>query len=448
MSFPTLTGKAVNGVLLREPRVDLGPSAALYSYKFFVTGTSTPANVYEDGNLSTPFSPTGVVTADGFGRFPAIYLDTSITYKVQLYNSSSVLVRAQDPYVPPLATTGTSSTVSYGFSIAPTGEVTIKSPASGGSGIALTLRAGGLGSSPLELNGSAPGSSAIIVNNSATTGSSSAVFTAHNKPGTAASSPAGWLPITCDGVQYYTPIWHGNTFEYYTPSPSVQGINVLCSTFSFNGDGSTTLTITVNQTPPNPPIGNWFIPTTGGVGASYYINITKTSGLSGLTFSAAQGAWTNIGSGGLNLSTNAQSLITGTYQMSPSVTGSPVVASGELSLISSTGVVGQTYGTQNTNITFNGDGTVLVGGTPIQGWYTPTTSNIGSGYWVNFTRTGGNVGANFSVAQGSWVNITNAGLTVGVSGGVPGNNVNGTFQIASDSAGVNVLGAGSITLTE
>lgn len=436
MSFPTVSGLAVEGVTLHEPQSCLGPAFANSTYQFFLSGTSTPTNVYQTGVLTNPFPITGYVSADSYGRFPPIYLDTSIIYRVQFYDSTNTLRWTIDPYTPLLATTGTSTGSAYGMNIATTGEITIPAPNTGGSGVSLTLKTGTLGITPLRLIGTLAGNSAIIINSSATTGTQTATFTATNKPGTATSAPAGWLPITCDGVQYYTPIWHGNPFTPYAANPSAIGEVIVASSVLFGGNGLTTAT-GGTATP-----GNWYSPTATNIGASYYINITKTSGLSGLAFSAAQGAWTNIGSGGLTITSNAQAAIGGTYQLSTSVTGTPVVAAGTITLSGNNGVQSPTINVAAPYI-FGGNGTGTTGN-----WYAPTTTSIGASYWVNITQTGGTSGYTFSAASGAWTNITSGGLTVGISGPAGQTySVTGTYQIASDSGGVNVLGSGSITLT-
>ena len=120
----------------------LGTTFAQSTYQFFVTGTNTPANVYQDGALTTPFPVTGIVTADNFGRFPPIYLDTAVTYGVQFYNSNNQLVWTQDPYVPPLATTGTSSNSATGINIATPARSLSRRQALVEPGVTLTLAAG------------------------------------------------------------------------------------------------------------------------------------------------------------------------------------------------------------------------------------------------------------------------------------------------------------------
>lgn len=63
---------------------------------FFVTGTLTPANTYTTVGLSTP--NTNPVVADSGGLFPVIYMDPSITYRVQLKDSAGSLIADVDPY--------------------------------------------------------------------------------------------------------------------------------------------------------------------------------------------------------------------------------------------------------------------------------------------------------------------------------------------------------------
>ena len=442
MSYPTIRGRAVEGTPFREAQSTLGKIFANSTYKFFLSGASTPANVYQDGALTVPFPITGFVTSDNFGRFPAIYLDPSVIYRVQFFNSANVQKWQVDPYVSQLSTVGTSALSAFGFQIAPTGEAVMPAPNSGGSGITLTLKAGALGTTPLQISSTLPGNSALIVNNSATTGAQTATFTAANKPGTATSSPAGWLPITCDGVQYYTPIWHGNPFSPYVAAPSALGEMINAQSVLFGGSGLTTAT-GGTATP-----GNWFSPVSTGIGAGFWINITKTGGLSGLAFSAAQGAWTNIGAGGLTISSNAQAAINGTYQLSTSVTGSPVVANGTITLSNNNGVQSPGFINGAAPFVLAGNGTSTFNGVSTGfNWFAPTTPNIGSGFWISVAPAGGGTpGASFTGLSGV-TNITNGGLSIGVTGPAGAITVNGTYSISSDSAGLQVLATGAITLT-
>jgi hypothetical protein len=441
LSYPTVRGRAVEGILFREAQSCLGARLANATYRFFISGTNTPANVYENGALTTPFPITGFVTADNFGRFPAIYLDPSVIYKVQCFNSANVGQWQLDPYTSQLATVGTSSLSAFGLTIAPTGEFVVPAPNTGGTGISLTLKAGTLGSAALQISSTVAGNSPLIVNSSATTGAQTATFAATNKPGTATSGPAGWLPITCDGVQYYTPIWHGNSFSPYVANPSANGETIVGSSVTFGGNGLTTVSAGT-ATP-----GNWFSPVSAGIGASYYINITKTSGLSGVNFSTAQGSWTLIGSGGGTIISNAQSPVSGTYQLSTSITGSPVAATGTITLQNNNGVQSPTYNGA-TPLALGGDGTASLngGGTVAGNWYAPTTPNTGSAYYISLNQTGGSAGTSFTGVS-SLTNITNSGIVIGITGGVGTTFATGSYTIYGDAGGTIALGSGTITLT-
>lgn len=102
MSSPT-------GILFYDPRAkplstngQFQPGCYLL---FYGTGTTTLANVYADGGLTTPLSQTPGTsppscTAASDGRFVPIYLDPSVIYRVQLYTSVGILLSDTDPYVP------------------------------------------------------------------------------------------------------------------------------------------------------------------------------------------------------------------------------------------------------------------------------------------------------------------------------------------------------------
>lgn len=68
-------------------------------YTFYLTQTTTPADVYSDADLQTSLG--NVVTADTDGRVDPFFLDASITYRVQLHDADDVLIYDIDPYQPP-----------------------------------------------------------------------------------------------------------------------------------------------------------------------------------------------------------------------------------------------------------------------------------------------------------------------------------------------------------
>jgi hypothetical protein len=193
-----------------RPLSALGASLPGAYYNFYVSGTTTPATVYQDVALTLPYPSAAlngsnplyqVIQADGTGAFSPIYLNPQTIYRVQLYNSTWSLIEDVDPFVPPMPTTGNGQLV-----IDAQGEATIAAPIAGGTGITLTVNARS-GGTALELVGSGAGSPAIIANTTVVAGTQTATFTATNKPGSATTAPSKWLPISADGATYYLPLW-------------------------------------------------------------------------------------------------------------------------------------------------------------------------------------------------------------------------------------------------
>lgn len=179
-------------------------------YNFYVSGTTTPAAVYQDSGLASPFPAAplngsaalfSIVQADGTGAMPPIFLNPTMIYRVQLYTVNWALIEDVDPYVPPMPVTGNGQII-----LDAQGEVTISAPVAGGTGITLQIAARS-GGTALQLTGAGAGSPALIANTSALIGTQTATFTATNKPGSGTTAPTKWLPITCDGATYYLPLW-------------------------------------------------------------------------------------------------------------------------------------------------------------------------------------------------------------------------------------------------
>jgi len=193
-----------------RPLSSLGVSMPGAYYNFYVSGTTNPAQVYQDAGLTLPYPAASlngsqplytVIQADGTGAMPPMFLNPEVIYRVQLYNSTWSLIEDVDPYVPSMPVTGNGQLV-----LDAQGEMTINAPVPGGSGITLTVNARASGTA-LELVGSGAGSPAIIANTTVVAGSQTATFTATNKPGSGTTAPTKWLPITCDGATYYIPLW-------------------------------------------------------------------------------------------------------------------------------------------------------------------------------------------------------------------------------------------------
>jgi hypothetical protein len=108
LTMPVLRAVDANGAPL--------PGALL---QFYVTGTTTPTNVYSSASLGTALS--NPVAADSGGLFVPIYTDPAVTYRVQLQTSVGALIRDIDPVAAPIALPAnsvTSAMVQAGVAVA------------------------------------------------------------------------------------------------------------------------------------------------------------------------------------------------------------------------------------------------------------------------------------------------------------------------------------------
>lgn len=66
------------------------------AYYFYLTGTTTPANVYAASDLVTPLA--NPVVADSAGRLSNVYLDPDVTYRLKIFTAAGgTLIRDIDP---------------------------------------------------------------------------------------------------------------------------------------------------------------------------------------------------------------------------------------------------------------------------------------------------------------------------------------------------------------
>lgn len=102
-----------------KPLSQTGQPQPLCYRVFYLTGTTTPATVYQDGFLNTPYA-SNTITADSNGRFSPIYLDPNVVYRVQLYNAANQLLEDVDPISPAgnnQVVTGSFTITASGFSV-------------------------------------------------------------------------------------------------------------------------------------------------------------------------------------------------------------------------------------------------------------------------------------------------------------------------------------------
>jgi hypothetical protein len=97
----------------------------------------------------------------------------------------------------------------------------------------------------------------------------------------------------------------------------------------------------------------------------------------------------------------------------------------------------------NTNGTWNFYG--FAGGDESGNWATPTTTGIGSSYWIRFTRTffSGGFGNSATNTTG-WQQLSTARIITVTTGGIVGSQGDYTVQIATDSGGSNIVATASL----
>lgn len=69
------------------------PGAKAY---FYLQGSTTPQTVYQNVNLTV--AHTNPVVADGFGRFPMVFLNSELRYKVSITDASDVEIYNDDDF--------------------------------------------------------------------------------------------------------------------------------------------------------------------------------------------------------------------------------------------------------------------------------------------------------------------------------------------------------------
>lgn len=163
------------GYLFADPQVKPLSAAGQFQsgcyYLFFLTGSLTPANVYQDGACTIPLTQVPAsaqpsCTADSAGRFNPIYLIPTTTYRVQLFNAAGTKLEDVDPYnLPGVALpSGSNKQVQYNNNGVMGGSAMTYDPATG----AVTIPAPSGAVTALTLTGK-PGTSAVTANGAAET---------------------------------------------------------------------------------------------------------------------------------------------------------------------------------------------------------------------------------------------------------------------------------------
>ena len=109
------------------------------------------------------------------------------------------------------------------------------------------------------------------------------------------------------------------------------------------------------------------------------------------------------------------------------------------------GGTAQASGLNAPYVIVNSDGTItLLANTTTQNWYTPTTTGIGTGYYVKFSKVSGD-NADYNQAA-DWTEIT-SNFYIGYASGGGAKSGDWTVEIASDSGGTTVVTSGTYTMT-
>ena len=111
---------------------------------------------------------------------------------------------------------------------------------------------------------------------------------------------------------------------------------------------------------------------------------------------------------------------------------------------------GTTTGTYTASMTWNSDGSMSYGAhaSGTSTWFTPTTTGIGSLYWIRLTANGA-VNTSYSgMTPGTWYSLS-AGQTITVQNSGTGVEGTGSFTIAyaTDSGGSNIVATLTAAIT-
>lgn len=107
---------------------------------------------------------------------------------------------------------------------------------------------------------------------------------------------------------------------------AVVGGDFTATTVAFNSNGTMTYGTTSGGESPN-----WYAPTTGGIGSSFWYRLTKTSGAA--NFSVSTGVWLSLASGsGTITATGGIGSAIGTVEFATDSGGASIVGNGDIAV--------------------------------------------------------------------------------------------------------------------
>lgn len=126
-----------------------------------------------------------------------------------------------------------------------------------------------------------------------------------------------------------------------------------------------------------------------------------------------------------------------------------LLGSGGGTVVSPLGITANANGAAvSATVNFLNDGTlsfVSTGGSNSAqpGWFTPPTTSVGSQYWINFSITSGVFSATPGTA-GTWISLSATATFRNTAAAGSTRVGQASFSIASDAAGANVVGTGTV----
>lgn len=243
---------------------------------FYYTGTTTYAPIYADSGLVTQLA--NPVVADAAGKYPSIYLSSSITYRVrQLDPNGAQIGTDYDPYIPGAIDTGAAS------------------------GAATSAAAAAASASAASTSATNAATSASTASSAATTAQNYAT-TAVNAPGTSADSTTSLTIGT--GSQSLT-VTTGKSFAlgmFVVLASKANATNYMYGQITAFTSGSGAMTVNVSTTNGTGTYSDWTVSLSaaGAAGGSGYVAkagdtmtgklTTVASGTGGAGFNIPAGA--------------------------------------------------------------------------------------------------------------------------------------------------------------
>jgi hypothetical protein len=417
--------------------------------QFLYSETDIPAPVYSDVELV--FLLSSPVQADSTGKYPPIYMDPSIQYRVQLYDRNGVLQEDTDPFVVPSGGSSSGSNGTPGVNAVSlrvtTPSITVPADSAG-----VVLDFGGAQGLLTVYNGTTDVTSSSLLQVTSAVGVTGTINTAANTP--VGSQPMGFYQITAMSTLT------GSLSLQATYNGNVYGITIIITkaiagATGTPGSGTSALSIYLSSPFYNlSSYADGSVPSYSGANGILYVFSGTTDVTASCTLSAVAGTGVT---GTINTATNTpvNGQIKGYYQITSLTTSSGTLA---LTAVYSGATLNATFTITKVNVGYE-----LVTSLPV--------TNLFNGRIVFNTVTG----ILYKYNGTAWVNVVNASdltgqLTAAQIASITAAQLTGTLtttqigpntiqtgnlsaasvttaQLAAGSVTTATLGAGSVTAT-